>query len=73
MKRAVVALLVLLVCTFSPASADLGMTMTVSMNASGMAIDGQMANMTLVTTATALTTDSIADEVFALPAGYAKK
>jgi hypothetical protein len=73
MKRAVVALLVLLVCTFSPASADLGMTMTVSMNASGMAIDGQMGNMTMVTTVTALTTDPIADEVFALPAGYAKK
>jgi hypothetical protein len=73
MKRAPVALLVLLACTVSPASADLAMTMTMSMNAGGMAIDGQMANMTLVTTATALTTDPVADEVFALPAGYAKK
>jgi hypothetical protein len=42
MKRAAVALLVLLVCTVSPASADLGMTMTMSMNAGGMAINGQM-------------------------------
>jgi hypothetical protein len=40
MKRAAVALLVLLVCTVSPASADLGMTMTTSMNAGGMAING---------------------------------
>ena len=42
MKRAAVTLLVLLVCTVSPASADLGMTMTMSMNAGGMAINGQM-------------------------------
>jgi hypothetical protein len=73
MKRAAVALLVLLVCTVSPASADLGMTMTMSMNAGGMATDGQMGNMTMVTTVTALTTDPIADEVFTLPAGYARK
>ena len=73
MKRAAVALLVLLVCTASPASADLGMTMTMSMNAGGMAINGQMGNMTMVTTVTALTTDPVADEVFALPAGYTKK
>ena len=33
----------------------------------------QMGNMTMMTTVTALTTDPIADEVFALPAGYAKK
>jgi len=73
MKRAPVALLVLLVCAVSPASADLGMTMTMSMNAGEMAIDGQMANMTMVTTVTALTTGPIADEVFALPAGYGRK
>jgi hypothetical protein len=42
MKRAAVALFVLLVCTVSTASADLGMTMTMSMNAGGMAINGQM-------------------------------
>jgi hypothetical protein len=72
MKRAAVTLLVLLVCTVSPASADLGMTMTMSMNAGGMAINGQMGNMTMVTTVTALTTDPVADEVFALPAGYTR-
>jgi hypothetical protein len=33
----------------------------------------QMGNMTMVTTVTALTTDPIADEVFALPAGYTRK
>ena len=33
----------------------------------------QIANMTMATTVTALTTDPIADEVFALPAGYTKK
>jgi hypothetical protein len=42
MKRAAVTLLVLLVCTVSHASADLGMTMTMSMNAGGMAMNGQM-------------------------------
>jgi hypothetical protein len=42
MKRAAVTLIVLLVCTVSPASADLGMTMTMSMNAGGMAVNGQM-------------------------------
>ena len=46
MKRAAVTLLVLLVCTVSPASADLGMTMTMSMNAGGMAINGQMETRT---------------------------
>ena len=73
MRHTTIAILVLLVCTVSPASADLGMTMTMSMNAGGMAIDGQMGNMTMVTTVTALTTDPIADEVFAPPAGYTKK
>jgi hypothetical protein len=34
---------------------------------------GQMGNMTLVTTVTALSTDPIADEVFAPPAGYTRK
>lgn len=38
MKHATVVLLVLLVCAVPPASADLGMTMTMSMNAGGMAI-----------------------------------
>ena len=33
----------------------------------------QVGNMTMVTTVTALTTDPVADEVFALPAGYTKK
>jgi hypothetical protein len=33
----------------------------------------QMGNMTMVTTVTALTTDPIAEEVFALPAGYTRK
>jgi hypothetical protein len=42
MKRAAVSLLVMLACTVSPASADLGMTMTMSMNAGGMAINGQL-------------------------------
>lgn len=42
MKRAAVTLIVLLVCAVSPASADLGMTMTMSMNAGGMAVNGQM-------------------------------
>jgi hypothetical protein len=73
MRHTIMAVLVLLVSTVSPASADLGMTMTMSMNAGGMAIDGQMVNLTMVTTVTALTTDPIADEVFALPAGYTKK
>jgi hypothetical protein len=39
MKRAAVAILVLLFCTTSPAWADLGMTMTMSMNAGGMAVN----------------------------------
>ena len=73
MKRAAATLLVLLASTISPASADLGMTMMMSMNAGGLATDGQMGNMTLVTTVTALTTDPIADEVFAPPAGYTRK
>ena len=73
MKRAAATLFVLLASTISPASADLGMTITMSMNVGGMATDGQMGNMTMVTTVTALTTDPIADEVFALPAGYTKK
>ena len=72
MRHTTIAVLVLLACTVSPASADLGMTMTMSMNAGGMAINGQM-DMTMVTTVTALTTDPIAGEVFALPAGYTKK
>ena len=42
MRRAVVAILVLLACSVSPASADLGMTMTLSMNAGGMAVNGTM-------------------------------
>jgi len=33
----------------------------------------QFGNMTMSMTVTALSTDPIADEVFALPAGYAKK
>jgi hypothetical protein len=33
----------------------------------------QMSNMTMVMTVTALSTDPIADEVLALPAGYTKK
>jgi len=42
MKRAAVAILVLLVCTASPASADFGMTMMMSMNAGGMAVNATM-------------------------------
>ena len=45
MKHAAAALLVLfalLVCAASPASADLGMTMTMSMNAGGMAVNATM-------------------------------
>ena len=42
MKRAAVAILVLFVCAVSPASADLGMTMTLSMNAGGMAVNATM-------------------------------
>ena len=42
MKRAAVACFVLLVCTAAPAHADLGMTMTMSMNAGGMAVNATM-------------------------------
>ena len=42
MKHATIAILVLLVCAASPASADLGMTMTLSMNAGGMAVNATM-------------------------------
>ena len=42
MRKTAVALLALLVCAASPASADLGMTMTMSMNAGGMAINSEM-------------------------------
>lgn len=45
MKRSatpVLVLLALLACAVPPASADLGMTMTMSMNAGGMAINGEM-------------------------------
>ena len=42
MRKTAVAFLVLLVCAASPASADLGMTMTMSMNAGGMAINATM-------------------------------
>ena len=42
MRHAIIAILVLLVCTASPASADLGMTMTLSMNAGGMAVNATM-------------------------------
>lgn len=42
MKRIAVALLVLLACFVPPASADLGMTMTMAMNAGGMAVNATM-------------------------------
>ncbi|MFO7695144.1 MAG: hypothetical protein R6V57_18825 [Vicinamibacterales bacterium] len=42
MRRAVVAILGLLACSVSPASADLGMTMTMSMNAGGMSVNATM-------------------------------
>ena len=42
MRHATTAILVLLVCAASPASADLGMTMTLSMNAGGMAVNATM-------------------------------
>ena len=42
MRHATVAILVLFVCAVSPASADLGMTMTLSMNAGGMAVNATM-------------------------------
>jgi hypothetical protein len=42
MRHATIAILVLLVCAASPASADLGMTMTLSMNAGGMAVNATM-------------------------------
>jgi hypothetical protein len=42
MKHATIALLVLLAFAVPPASADLGMTMTMSMNAGGMAINATM-------------------------------
>lgn len=42
MRRAVVAILVLFACSVSPASADLGMTMTMSMNAGGMSVNATM-------------------------------
>jgi len=42
MRTAVVAVLALLVCHVPPASADLGMTMTLSMNAGGMAVNATM-------------------------------
>ena len=47
--------------------------MTIEGTGQAAAALAQMGNMTLVTTVTALTTDPIADEVFALPAGYTKK
>jgi hypothetical protein len=53
MRKSPIAVLMLLTCAVSPASADLGMTMT--------------------TTVTALSIDSIADDVFALPAGHTKR
>jgi len=42
MKHAAIAALVLLVCAAPPASADLGMTMSMSMNAGGMAVNATM-------------------------------
>ena len=42
MRHATIAILVLLVCAVSAASADLGMTMTLSMNAGGMAVNATM-------------------------------
>ena len=42
MRHTTIATLALLVCTASPASADLGMTMTMSMNAGGMAVNATM-------------------------------
>lgn len=42
MRRAVVAIFVLFACPVSPASADLGMTMTWSMNAGGMSVNATM-------------------------------
>ena len=42
MKHATIALLVLLAFAVPPASADLGMTMTMSMNAGGMAVNATM-------------------------------
>ena len=42
MRHATLAALVLLVCAVSPASADLGLTMTMSMNAGGMAVNATM-------------------------------
>ena len=42
MRHATLAAFVLLVCAVSPASADLGLTMTMSMNAGGMAVNATM-------------------------------
>jgi len=42
MRHPVTALALLIVCAVSPASADLGMTMTMSMNAGGMAVNATM-------------------------------
>jgi hypothetical protein len=42
MRHTVTTLALLIVCAVSPASADLGMTMTMSMNAGGMAVNATM-------------------------------
>ena len=47
--------------------------MTLEGTGQAAAAIAQVGNMTMATTVTALTTDPIADEVFALPDGYTKK
>jgi hypothetical protein len=47
--------------------------MTLEGTGQAAAVMAQFGNMTMATTVTALSTEPIADEVFALPAGYTKK
>jgi len=47
--------------------------MTLEGTGQAAAAMAQFGNMTMTTTVTALSTDPIAEEVFALPAGYTKK